>query len=76
MDEQILQSLSAVTYQDARIYLTKLYENRYAKKSISRKVSSLRSFYKYLVRESYIDTNPFVQVSLPKLEKKLTRFFL
>jgi integrase/recombinase XerC len=75
MDEQILQSLSAVTYQDARIYLTKLYENRYAKKSISRKVSSLRSFYKYLVRESYLDTNPFAQVSLPKLEKKLPDFF-
>lgn len=75
MDEQIIAKLSDVTIQDARIYLTKLFENHYARKSISRKISSVRTFYKYLLRESILDTNPFAQVSSPKLEKKLPDFF-
>lgn len=75
MDEQAIPSINEVTHQDARLYLTKLFEQRFAKKTISRKISSIRSFFKFLMRESKVDTNPFAQVSLPKLEKKLPDFF-
>jgi integrase/recombinase XerC len=75
MNEQSIPNINEVTHQDARLYLTKLYEERYAKKSISRKISSIRSFFKFLMRESKVEANPFAQVSLPKLEKKLPDFF-
>lgn len=75
MDEQILEQLSDISYQDARIYLTKLFDHQYTRKTISRKVSSIRSFYNFLLRESVVDANPFAQVSSPKLEKKLPDFF-
>ncbi len=75
MNEQGIKSVNDVTAQDARFYLTKLYEARYAKKSVSRKISSIRSFYKFLLRESYTENNPFARVSLPKIEKKLPSFF-
>ncbi|WAA13905.1 tyrosine recombinase XerC [Fervidibacillus halotolerans] len=75
MNEQEIHNLQLVTYQDARLYLTKLYGQRYAKKSVTRKISVLRSFYKFLMRESYVKSNPFAQVTLPKLEKRLPEFF-
>lgn len=58
-----------------RNYLTVLYKERLSRKTISRKLSSLRTFFKFLEREEITKQNPFVQVSLPKQEKKLPDFF-
>ena len=53
-----------------RKYLSFLHrKNR--KSSIARKISTLRSFYKYLVREQVISSNPAKSVSTPKIEKTL-----
>ncbi len=55
---------------DIRKYLSFLHrKNR--KSSIARKLSSLRSFFKYLVREQVIPLNPAKGVSTPKVEKTL-----
>src|SRR4051795_8441206 len=75
MIEQGVDGVKQVTYLDIRIYLTKLFEKRLARKSVSRKISSLRSFYKFLLREKLIDENPFSLVSTPKAEKRLPDFF-
>ena len=63
-----------VTYKVIRSYLMKLHDLSYKRTTISRKISSLRSFYKYLAKESVIADNPFLLVSLPKKEKKLPSF--
>ena len=53
-----------------RKYLSFLHrKNR--KSSIARKISALRSFFKYLVREQVIFSNPAKGVSTPKVEKTL-----
>lgn len=75
MNEQGTDDLQTISYQDARLYLTKLYGKRFSKKSVARKISVLRSFFKFLLREKYVESNPFAQVSLPKLEKRLPEFF-
>lgn len=75
MDEHKISSLNEISYQDARLYLTTLYQKKYARKSISRKLSSLRTFFKFLLREQYISENPFSYVSSPKQEKRLPSFF-
>lgn len=59
---------------DIRAYLAVLNEKGYARKTVARRISSLRSFYKYLIRESVIETNPFTKVRTPKLDKKLPVF--
>ena len=47
-----------------------MYNNlKYNSTSIRRKISSLKGFYKYLVREGKINNNPFNYVELPKKEK-------
>lgn len=46
----------------------------FSKSTISRKVSSLRSFYKYLARNNYISYNPFSLTKGPKKDKLLPKF--
>jgi len=57
-----------------RDYLSELVEGGIAKASIARKLSAIRSFYRYLVREEIIPKNPIEQVSSPKLDKRLPSF--
>jgi len=57
-----------------RDYLSELVERGLAKASIARKLSAIRSFYRYLVREEIIPKNPVEQVSSPKLDKRLPSF--
>ncbi|WP_419883822.1 tyrosine recombinase XerC [Peribacillus sp. B-H-3] len=74
MNEQGIKSLLSVQYSDARLYLTMMYEKGLSKKTVARKTSCLRSFYKFLMREGIAGENPFALVSLPKKEQRLPRF--
>ena len=63
-----------ITYQDLRGLLEDYKNKKYKSTSIRRKISSLKGFYKYLVRNNKININPFIYVTLPKKEKKLPKF--
>lgn len=75
ISEQAIQGLEEVKYLDVRIYLTKLYDNKFSRKTVARKISCLRSFFRFLVREKIVAENPFALASIPKAEKKLPEFF-
>ncbi|MRX70584.1 tyrosine recombinase XerC [Bacillus lacus] len=75
MTEEGITEISEVTYQDTRLFLTGLHTKNYSRKYISRKISSLRSFFKFLVREKYTEENPFALASLPKKEQRIPSFF-
>jgi integrase/recombinase XerC len=75
MAEQAIRDASDVQYSDARLYLTKLFERKLAKKTMAKKISCLRSFYKFLLREKLVETNPFTLLAIPKAEKRLPQFF-
>ncbi len=64
-----------VTLQDIRIYLSFLHDQNYSRNTISRKLSSLRSFYQYLVKNEVINENPFSYVQMKRQQAKLPRFF-
>jgi integrase/recombinase XerC len=74
LKEEGIEGLQDVTYSDVRIFLTKLYEKGYSKRSIARKISSLRSFYRFMLREETVKENPFSLVSLPKKEHRNPNF--
>ena len=61
-------------YKKCVDYLRYLSEKDLKKTSISRKLSSLRTFYKYLVLNNEVLTNPFLLVSSPKKEKRIPKF--
>ena len=63
-------------YSDIRLYLAYLKEEKHEKStSISRKLSALRSYYKYLCSNNKIKSNLFNLISSPKKEQKLPRYF-
>jgi integrase/recombinase XerC len=53
-----------------RAYLGSLYK-KIRKRSIARKVASIRSFFRFLVREQVISVNPALLVSTPKQDKNI-----
>lgn len=61
-------------YKKCTNYLHFLDEKNIKKSSISRRLSSLRTFYKYLVLNNKTDSNPFLLVSSPKKEKRIPKF--
>lgn len=67
-------SWQGITVLDVRSYLALLHEQGYAKRTIARRVSALRSLYRFLVREKILEDNPIARVRTPKLDKKLPTF--
>jgi integrase/recombinase XerC len=57
--------------QHARRLMVRLHEQELSEASIMRKLSSLRTFARFLVRESILDGNPFVSLQSPKRHQKL-----
>jgi integrase/recombinase XerC len=59
---------------DIRSFLASLHHKKLKKSSISRKLATVRSFFKFLHREGYVKKNPAKLVSSPKVPKNLPRF--
>jgi len=57
-----------------RDYLSHLVAQGIVKASIARKLSAIRSFYRYLVREEILPASPVEKASSPKLDKRLPSF--
>ncbi|MDP3791461.1 MAG: tyrosine recombinase XerC [Candidatus Omnitrophota bacterium] len=57
-----------------RRFLAEMRAKNYAKRTIARKLASLRSLFRFLYREGYIKSNPITSISSPKLDKKLPKF--
>lgn len=73
--EHHISSVLDVQYKDIRLYLTELYHQNYARSSVSRKVSSLNSFYRYLMKLDLVKEDPFMFVHLKKQGLKIPSFF-
>ncbi len=63
-----------VEYKDIRQFFNYMDSLKLSKNTISRKISSLRNFYKYLARNNYIKYNPFSLTKGPKKDKLLPKF--
>ena len=66
--------IADVDYADIRDYLKFIHQFNYKKSTVSRKISALRTFYKYLYREQIVDKNPLLGISAPKKDKSLPKF--
>jgi tyrosine recombinase XerC len=64
----------SLTAQEIRGYLAELYESDYTKKTVARKISAHKSFWRYLEREKLVQDNPWRQIHTPKLERYLPDF--
>jgi integrase/recombinase XerC len=65
---------SAVGASEVRAFVASLMGRRLKKSSVSRMLSTLRAFFRFLNREGYVASNPAKLVPSPKAERKLPRF--
>jgi integrase/recombinase XerC len=64
-------NLLSISHQQVRTWIVSLMDNGIEPKSINRKISTLRSFYKFLQREGLINSSPMLHVKAPKIPKRL-----
>jgi len=64
-------AVALVTHQIIREYVGHLHSQKLEKSSIARKLASLRSFFKFCVRENMLKENPARLVPTPKLPKRI-----
>jgi integrase/recombinase XerC len=60
-----------VTKRAVRRYLAYLHEEKASSRTILRRLSSLRSFYRYALREKWVEQSPLDEIDSPKKEKRL-----
>ena len=66
-------SLTSLDHHAVREYLSFLYDRGVSRATVARKLASLRSFYRHLVRQGRMLGNPAALVATPKLERRLPR---
>jgi integrase/recombinase XerC len=69
-----VQSVSEVSHLFIKSWLSELMAAKMDAKSVNRKISSLKTYYKYLMRHGLVDKNPMLKVSSPKTSRKLPVF--
>jgi integrase/recombinase XerC len=66
--------ITEINYQQIRAWVASLLKDKIAAKSVNRKLSALKSFFKYLQRQQIIEVNPMAKISGPKTPKRLPVF--
>ncbi len=74
LHQENIGGLGKVTRLTVRKFLAGLREDDYSRPSIARKLSSIRSFFKYLSKEKVLTTNPLLLVRTPRRQRKLPHF--
>jgi integrase/recombinase XerC len=72
-DIDVDQMLIAVDIDSVRNYMAYLTGKQQSKSTIARKLATLRSFYKFLVRRDVVKTNPVLLIRTPKQDRKLPK---
>jgi integrase/recombinase XerC len=71
--EEVDKRQLAVEPLTVREFLAYLYGQNYTKSTTARKLATLRSFYKFLIRRGVVSVNPLSTIRTPKQEKRLPK---
>ena len=67
-------NIQYIDHSIMRKYIVYLKKGDYSVRSVCRKISTIRSFFKFISREGIIKINPTINLTTPKIEKKLPYF--
>lgn len=70
----IYLKVNKVSFQNIRSWIVFLLEKNLNPRSVNRKISVLKSYFKFLLQEGYISCNPVVKIISPKTSKRLPSF--
>ena len=69
-----LSSSKEISHHIIRSWIVELIDSNVSNRSVNRKLSTLKTYFKYLLKESIIDNNPMLKVQSPKTAKRLPVF--
>ena len=75
VEQKLFQSFEQVTAKDIEFYIAEMDDKGNRRDSIGRRISALRSFYRFLIKRELVEQNPTETITLRKNEKRLPRFF-
>src|SRR5690625_364852 len=75
LNKEHIRNINEVDQTTIRVFLTEMYKRNLNRRSVSRTISCLRTFYKFLEKENVTDSNPFIHIHLPKQTKSIPSFF-
>ncbi|MBK8848439.1 MAG: tyrosine-type recombinase/integrase [Bacteroidetes bacterium] len=67
-------SIADVNYHYIRSWIVSLMDNEISARTINRKITTLRTYYKYLIKQGELSENPMKKIQAPKMAKKLPVF--
>ena len=73
-NDELTKKINELSYQDFQNYISHLNKQKINARSQSRVISSIRSFFKFLILEKIVDENPSDLLENPKTGKKLPEF--
>lgn len=68
------KNLEAATHFYIRSWIVSLMDSKMQARSVNRKISALRSFYRFLVKEGLLETSPMKKIVAPKIPAKIPHF--
>ena len=71
---EISTQASEISFQIIRSWITSLLEKGVSPRSVNRKISTLKTYFKFLIRENAITESPMLKVVAPKSKKRLPLF--
>lgn len=66
--------LNDINYQTIRAWITSLISDKVSARSVNRKLSSLKTLFKFLQKQQIVEVNPMSKISGPKTPKRLPTF--
>ncbi len=69
-----ISGFDQVNRQAIRGFLASEFDNGLTGKTVARRLASIKSFYKYLVKSEHVSNNPAIHVKTPKVSKSLPNF--
>jgi integrase/recombinase XerC len=73
-DKYGISDVQSVDYPMIRSWMVYLMESDITARSVNRKMTTLKSFYKFLIREGFVDQNPMRKITTPKTSRHLPVF--
>lgn len=71
---QISNQVSDVSFQIVRSWIASLLEKGISPRSVNRKISTLKTYFKFMIREGLLSESPMIKVVSPKSKKRLPLF--
>ncbi|OGQ04069.1 MAG: tyrosine recombinase XerC [Deltaproteobacteria bacterium RIFCSPLOWO2_12_FULL_44_12] len=73
INQESLEGLKGIETNTLRAFLSEMFKGHGAT-SVARKLSTLRTFFEYGLRQKWVDTNPAKTINSPKIPKRVPRF--